>query len=113
MHRHLRTILGALAINAAFGAVFGILLAVGRGSESVMALARSATVSIVYANLIGLPCWFGIDALFHRFADRSRVLLWTGLIAIVGVCELRNRKIRGGNKFYVQCSGDKAPKLER
>ena len=32
---------------------------------------------------------------------------------MVGKCELRNKKIRGGNKFYVQCSGDKAPKLKR
>lgn len=88
MHRHVRTILGAIALNLAFGAMFGILLAVSQGSESIAALARSAAVSIIYANLIGLPCWFGIEALFHRFAHRSPVLLWTGLIAIVAASTL-------------------------
>jgi signal transduction histidine kinase len=64
----------SLALMVAVGGAAGLLMALSQGATSVVRIARTIGIAVVYSALIGLPAWMVMDRLFHRLASRSALV---------------------------------------
>jgi sensor histidine kinase YesM len=71
----------SLGLMLAIGGAAGLLMALSQGATSLVRIARTIGIAVVYSALIGLPAWGVMDLLFHRLAARS-ALLRGGLAAL-------------------------------
>jgi two-component system sensor histidine kinase AlgZ len=64
----------SLALMVAVGGAAGLLMALSQGATSVVPIARTIGISVIYSAMIGLPAWMVMDRLFHRLASRSALV---------------------------------------
>lgn len=78
-----RPIASALGPMLAVGGAVGLLLALSGDATSVAAVARSITVSLVYATLVGVPAWLLIDRAAPGLRRRRPLVRLSALAGIV------------------------------